>query len=73
MMTRAAQGFTSEVPIRPPRCGSIRSEKCQATNSAMIQRRECHGLAQEAAQRAHNRRNDDGGNHQVVGRVHRYR
>ena len=37
MMTRAAQGRTSESASSPPRCGSIRSEKCQARNSAMIQ------------------------------------
>ena len=36
MMTRAAQVAHSAAPIRPPRCGAIRSEKCQATNSAMI-------------------------------------
>ena len=63
MMTRAAQGRTCESASRPPRCGSIRSEKCQATNSATIQAPRAHRLAQEAAQRAHDRRDQDGGDH----------
>ena len=73
MMTRAAQGFTSEraeqaAEMRLDQVGEVPGDEQRDDP-----RRERHGLAQEAAQRAHDRRNDDGGNYQVVGRVHRYR
>src|SRR2546427_729622 len=37
IMTRAAHGLMCEAASTPPRCGSMTSEKCQATNSAMNQ------------------------------------
>jgi hypothetical protein len=37
MMMRAAHGRTSESDMSPPRCGAIRSEKCQARSSAISQ------------------------------------
>src|SRR3569833_3350099 len=36
MMTRAAQVDIGEGESNPPRCGASKSEKCHATNSAMI-------------------------------------
>ena len=36
MMTRAAQVATGDPDSSPPRWGAMRSEKCQARNSAMI-------------------------------------